>query len=186
MAVYSDVRKSIRDLCVQALLEFFPTKAAQDKGIIFSHTSGSEPSTSYVAINIMSLEQKGHAVQSRRHNVDDITMSYQTVYEASVQFTFVGSNAGDMVQEFSQQINNNPILIDLYKRYNIGVMRKSTIRRTPQQRDTKYIEYISQDVVFSYRVVSKQSVDYIESVVLEDQRADKIFAVPEGTPIPPI
>jgi len=183
MSTITDLQDGIRNLCIQSLLEYFPTKTAQNKGVIFSHMSGAEPSTPFVAINVLDIRQVGGKVQSSKMRLDE-TISFQVPYEIMVQFSFSGSTAGDMAQEFTQNINNNVLVIDQYKGRKIGVMRKSNIRRIPQLRDTKWVEYYTQDVTFSYILVTKQAVDVIESVIVEDQQRSDIFTVPEGVPIP--
>lgn len=166
MAVYSDIRKAIRRGAIQSLLEFFPTVAEQDKYIIFSHVSGVEPINPYVVINILSIEQLGRHSTSTLTNTDK-ELLIQVAYEVNVQFTFCGSSSGDMAQSFTQRINNNPLSLEALKANKLSVLRKSNIRRNPRLRDTKWVEYLNQDVVFSYIVQTKQVVDWVDGIVVE-------------------
>lgn len=180
--IYTDVRKAIRRAAIQSLIEYFPDTASQNAGIIFSHVNGSEPSSPYVVINVLGIEQQGKHMTSTLSNPTDNTVSVRASYEITVQFSFCGSTAGDMVQSFTQRINNNPLSLESLKKERLSVMRKSPIRRAPQKRDTQWVEYFNQDVVFSYIVNTQQLVDWVEAVVIEDtvNEPSEIFSVPPG------
>lgn len=176
MSLFSDVRTAIRKVCLTALSEY-PT--AQ---VIYSNSNGSEPTDTYAVINILSIDQQGHHSTSSKLDSNNI-QSVQVCYEVTVQFSFIGSLSGDLAQSFTQRINNNYKVFEDLKRNKLGVMRKTQIRRAPQKRDTKWVEYHNLDVVFSYIGLTRDTVDLIEAVVVEDVTADTIFRVPEG-PIP--
>lgn len=175
MAVYTDVRTSIRKGAIAALSDF-PTTP-----IIFSNSNGTEPAESYVVVNILSIEQQGHHSTSTLANVDE-TLTFQVAFEILVQFSFIGSLSGDMSQSFIQNINNNPLTRMELSRNNLGFMRKSQIRRAPQKRETKWVEYHNLDVTFNYIVITNQLVDVIEGVVLEDNTSEipLLIKIPES------
>lgn len=177
MPIYSDVRQAIRKVAITALSEY-PTTP-----VIFANSNGTEPAESYIVVNILNIEQQGHRVTSSKLDSTE-RQSIQVAYEVNVQFSFVGSLSGDMVQSFTQRINNNYKVFEDLKRNKLGVMRKSAIRRAPQKRETKWVECYNQDVVFSYIVMTQDVIDLIEAVVVENQTEPSIFRVPEG-PIPP-
>lgn len=186
--IYSDIRKAVRRATIQSLLEFFPTKEDQDKYVLLSHTGGSEPISSYVSINILGIDQQGRTHTSGQAILvdDEYFISVQASYEVTIQISFCGSLAGDMAHSFTQRINNNPIAMEGSRRESLGVMRKSNLRRSPQRRDTQWVEYFNQDVVFSYLVNTQQKVDYVETVVVEAKAQDPsdTFTVPPNVPIP--
>jgi len=175
MSVYSDVRASIRKGALAALSEF------TNPQVIFSHLAGTEPAESYVVINILSIEQQGHHSTSTLATEDE-ELIFQVAYEVMVQLSFIGSLSGDMSQSFTQNINNNPLTRLELSRNNLGFMRKSQIRRAPQKRDTKWVEYHNLDVTFNYVVITNQLVDVIEGVVLEDNLAEVplLIKIPES------
>lgn len=185
--IYTDVRKAVRRAVIQSLIEYFPTESDQNNYIFFSHTNGSEPANPYVVINILGIEQQGKHMTSTLADPTNNTLLVRAAYEITVQFGFCGSLAGDMAQTFTQAINNNPLSLESLKREKLGVMRKSNIRRAPQKRDTKWVEYFNQDVVFSYIVMTEQPIDWVEAVVLESDitsnsgtETSDIFSVPPG------
>lgn len=202
MSLYGDIRTAARNVAIKALEEYFPTSVEQNAGIIFSHTGGAEPSGPYVVINIINIEQQGHHSTSTlaklratygfglgwgEHYSDsdaEHILVVQVPYEVQIQFGFCGSLAGDMAQHFTQRINNNPWVFEELARNKLGVMRKSQIRRIPQKRDTKWVEYFNQDVTFSYIGLTEQSVDIIESVVLQDEYTGDVFTIPPGIVLP--
>ena len=185
--VYTDVRKAIRRAAIQSLIEYFPTTQEQNDLIFFSHINGSEPSKPYIVINILSIEQQGKHMTSTLASPADNTLLVRVAYEITVQFSFCGSSAGDMAQTFTQAINNNPLSLEGIKREKLSVMRKSNTRRAPQKRDTQWVEYFNQDVVFSYIVVTKQAIEWVEAVVIENAidsdsgtEPSDTFSVPNG------
>ena len=175
MSVYSDVRASIRKGALAALSEF------TNPQVIFSHSGGSEPAESYVVVNILNIEQQGHHSTSTLANTNE-TLTFQVAYEVMVQFSFVGSLSGDMSQSFTQNINNNPLTRLELQRNKLGLMRKSQIRRAPQKRDTKWVEYHNLDVTFNYIVITDQLIDVVEGVVIADEASEipVIIKIPES------
>lgn len=192
--LYSDVRKAIRTTALASLSEF------TNPQVIFSHTSGTEPAESYVVVNILSIEQQGKHMSStlaelsgtygydlgwgQEYSESDATykLSIQVAYEVLVQLSFIGSLSGDMAHSFTQRINNNPVALEELKKNKLGVMRKSQIRRAPQKRDTKWVEYHNMDVTFNYIAQTQQTIDIVEGVVIADETSEipVIIKIPES------
>lgn len=175
MPVYTDVRQAIRKGALAALSEY-PTTP-----VIFSHTNGTEPAESYVVINILNVVQQGHHSTSTLVN-DNGTLTFQVAYEVMAQLSFIGSLSGDMSQSFNNNINNNPLTRLELSRNKLGFMRKSQIRRAPQKRDTKWVEYHNLDVTFNYVVITDQLIDAVEGVVIADETSEipVIIKIPES------
>lgn len=175
MALYSDIRAAIRRAAIGALSEY------ANPVVIFSNNNGSEPAESYVVVNILEDEQSGHHITSTLADMSS-QLSVQTSNEMRVQFSFIGSLSGDMSKSFSQRINNNPVALEELKRNKLGVMRKSQIRRAPQKRDTKWVEYHNIDVTFNYIANTNQIIDVVEGVVIADETSEipLIIKIPES------
>lgn len=175
MAIFTDLQEAIR-LSVIASLPEYPTTLVK-----FSHDNGPEPSSSYVVINVLNIEQQGHHSTSTLVNTDE-TLTFQVAYEIMCQFSFIGSLSGEMSQSFNNNINNNPIARLELNRNRLGFMRKSQIRRAPQKRDTKWVEYHNIDVTFSYIVVTNQLIDSVDGVVIADETSEipVIIKIPES------
>lgn len=180
MNIYSEVRSAARNVAVVALNEFV------NPLVIFSHENGNEPVGSYAVVNILSVQQIGHSTNSGLAKANGLVydLNITASYEVMCQLSFVGSQSGEMAYSFYQRINNNPLVFEELARNNLGVMRKSQVRRAPQKRDTKWVEYHNLDVTFSYHVVTKQVVDIIEAVVIEDNNGVE-FVVPDNFVINP-
>lgn len=181
MGIYSSLQDALYNLTIVALDEF-PTSP-----VIFSHQSGTEPPESYVAISILDTPQIGHGSVSTRTQDTTETLLVQAWYEVLVQFSFVGSLSGDMAYSFNQRINNNPLVLDEIRRNNLGLMRKSSVRRSPQKRETKWVEYHNIDVTFNYNIVTDQVVDLVEAVILQEDLGEGVveFIVPADYPYTP-
>jgi hypothetical protein len=177
LSVYSDVRISIRKGALSALSEF------TNPQVIFSHSSGAEPAESYVVINILQIEPVGKGYTSTLVNeLNELTI--QANYNIYAQFSFVGSKSGEMSQVFTQQLNNVLVREEL-QRNNLNLRTKTNIRRAPQKRDTKWVEYHNMDVVFTYAVNTQQIVDVVEAVVIVDELTGEVFTVPPDFIITP-
>ena len=180
MNIFTTVRTAIKNVSLVALNEF-PTPL-----LIYSHQNGNEPAGSYVVLNILSVEQQGHHSSSglTKANGLDYELSVTAAYEVNAQLSFVGSQSGEMAYSFYQRINNNPLVLEETAKNKLGFMRKSQVRRAPQKRDTTWVEYHNLDVTFSYHIVTKQVVDIIEAVVIEDNNGVE-FVVPDNFVINP-
>lgn len=178
MSIYSTLRAAIRSVALVANSEY-PTMQ-----INYSHSNGTEPVDSYASINILDVQQIGHhstPALTRENEILDI----RVVYEVMVQFSFFGSLAGDAAHSFTQRINNNPLVFEELSKQKLGVMRKTTLRRNPQKRDTKWVEAFNMDITFSYIVNTPQLVDVVEIVILQDELSGDIFTVPPDAVINP-
>lgn len=180
MNIFTTVRAAIRNISLVALDEFV------NPLVIYSHANGTEPSGSYAVVNILSVDQQGQYTSSglTKANGLDYELSVTAAYEVNAQLSFVGSQSGEMAYSFYQRINNNPLVFEELARNKLGVMRKSQVRRAPQKRDTTWVEYHNLDVTFSYHIVTKQVVDIIEAVVVEDNNGVE-FVVPDNFVINP-
>lgn len=179
--IYSQVRQALRKTAFVALDEYYDNLTTAP--IIFSHNNGSEPAESYVVINIVDLSPIGRQTTSSLTDSEE-QLTIISNYEVRAQFTFAGSLSGDMAHSFEQRIGSNPLVHQEARRNKLGFMRKSSIRRAPQKRETKWIEFQNLDVTFSYAVVTQQAIDVIEAVILQDAISGDIFTVPEGITIP--
>lgn len=176
--IYSQVRQALRNTALKALeLDEFNVP------IIFSHSGGTEPAESYVVINVVDLASTGKQSSSTLTDTEE-QLTIINNYEVRAQFSFCGSLSGDMVMSFVQRIGSNPLVQQEARRNSLGFMRKSSIRRAPQKRETKWIDFQNIDVTFSYAVVTQQTIDVIEAVILQDAISGDIFTVPEGITIP--
>lgn len=163
MSIYSEVRQALRKGTLVVLADYFPTVTAQNSGIIFSHTSGAEPSTPYVVIQIVKTIQEGRTSYSTYAGAAE-KLTIVNHYRITAQFSFIGTTAGDMAYDFDNAIFNNTVMREAFQTLNLVAVEKSNIRRVPALRDTKWIEYENLDVVFTYAVKTTQAVDIIEHI----------------------
>lgn len=175
MSIYSQVRQALRLGTLVVLNDYFPSTDAKNKGIIYSHTSGTEPTTPYVVIQIVKVDQQGRTSYSTFAGEVDEKLTIVNHYKITAQFSFVGTLAGDMAYDFYNAVNNNVVMWEAFQKYNLAPVEKSTLRRVPALRETKWIEYENLDVVFTYAVKTTQSVDIIEHIRLtyaDDENPD--------------
>ena len=179
MSAYSSFRTAVR----LGTLEVFEQFGWPGVPVIYSHQNGSEPSSPYVVVQIISLNQVGRNESSTLTD-DAIPQKHLTIkatYEGRVQFTFAGTDAPDMAQDFLQAVCNNVVITEAYQKNSVAPMRKGTLKRSPQKRDTQWVEFFSIDVTFSYAIRTTQDIDWVEHVTILDENSGEIITIP---PIP--
>lgn len=177
MGIYSSIQDSLYNASLTALSEY-PTAP-----VIFGNSNGTEPAESYVVISILSITQAGQTSTSTTVNVNNDVL-VAAAYEVYVQFSFIGSLSGDMCHSFNQRVGGNPLFTEELQRGHLGYMRKSPVRRAPQKRDTKWVEYNNLDITFSYIIGTQQLVDIVETIVLEDNIGNT-YSIPPGYSLNP-
>lgn len=165
MSIYTPLRTALRNVALVAN-NSYPTMP-----VIHSHQNGAEPAESYISINILSIEQEGGHSTSTLTRVDE-TLDIRVAYEVLVQFSFFGSLSGNASHDFTQRIKNNPLVFEELAKNKLGIMRKSTLRRAPQKRDTQWIEAFNMDVTFSYFINTNELVGVVEGVVISDETGE--------------
>ena len=182
MGVQTDVTYGLRKAAIVALEEYFPTTVSR-RNVILSHANGTEPDQDYVVINVLQIEQIGKGYTSTFTNeLNELTI--QANYNVYVQFSFIGDLSGDMSHTFTQRLNNVLFREELQK-YGLNLKTKTNIRRAPQKRDTKWVEYHNMDVVFTYAVNTQQIVDVVEAVVIKDTQTGEVSTIPPDFIITP-
>ncbi|MNQ88810.1 hypothetical protein D3C85_1040910 [compost metagenome] len=154
--------------------------------VIFSHQNAPEPSVPYCVINPLIINQIGRSEISTftddgywvedfdgdtTYTGDEVfeatafkSLHYKITYESQIQFTFAGSNAEDLAFYFHNAVCNNRTISFVYRKNGLSPMRKSTLRRSPQKRDTQWVDFWNVDVTFLYTVITKQDVDWVDSL----------------------
>lgn len=177
MSIYSLQKQSIRNIVKNALTEYPLT----DGKIIYSHQNGTVPQGTYITINITFTDQEGRTEQSGVLDEAGL-IHYLTPYRMRVNFQTTGSQAGDIAHSLYQRIGNSQLNRD-YSNYsdpvlNLSVLQKSSITRNPFKIDTTWIEYFSFSVDFYFISHFSESVQAVESVVVEDVNNSITFTIP--------
>lgn len=163
MGIINDLKVATRLGTLEALSQ----AGYSTSPVIFSHQNAPEPSVPYCVINPLIINQIGRSEISSLTGdlvVDARQLAYKTTYEAQVQFTFAGSNAEDLAFYFYNAVCNNRSISYIYRKNALSPTRKSTLRRSPQKRDTVWVDFWNIDVTFIYAVITKQDVDWVESI----------------------
>jgi len=185
MSIYSSIRTALRLGTIEALNQ----SGYLNIPVIYSHQNGTEPAGSYVVIQVVNMKQTGRTEQAALpdNSIPKKKLAYKNHYEALIQFSFGGSQAADMAHEFFNAVPGNVVVREAYQKKNLSPLRKSTLRYSPQKRDTKWVDFFNVDVTFSYMVYTEQEVvDWVEHVTIVDANTGEIITPPTPvTPIPP-
>lgn len=165
MSIYSEIRAGIRHGVWSALESRFPNE--ETAPVLFSYVSGGEPDESYVAIHILSVDQIGHASTSTLADTQN-KLSTVVNYDVTVQVSFCGSMAGEMALDFNQAINTRQVR-DSFRSKSLGIKTKSNLRRIPQKRETKWVDFWNMDMSLTYAVNTIQVTDVVENFSFEGE-----------------
>lgn len=150
--------------------------------VIWMYEGGTEPTSPYIGLYILDLEQIGREevstfAEETSTGSNQYRINIKVTYEAQVQVHFRGSGAGDLAHEFNQTLNN-PLFWEVARENNLSKMRKSSLRNSPQQRETKWVQGYNQDVTFAYCYLTEQIVDTIDQVIIVNTTTGDRYFVP--------
>lgn len=178
MNINSAIRTSVWNVVTKALSFDYPTIP-----VIFAFQGGTEPPSTYATINLLSSKQVGHAQTGTLVDTLD-KLHFSATYETEVQISFFGSQSGDAISSFVQNINNNPVVLEETKKNGLGFLRKSQVRNNPQKRDTAWVDSYNMLITFNCTIGSEQLIDVVEHIVFELQDDGTQIVVPPFPPAP--
>ena len=185
MSIYSSIRTALRLGTIESLKQSGYTNTL----VIYSHQNGTEPTDSYVVIQVVNIKQTGRTEESTLtdSSAPSRKLTFKNHFEALIQFSFGGSKAADMAHDFFNAVPSNVVVREAYQKNNLAPMRKSTLRYSPQKRDTKWVDFFNVDVTFSYAVYTDQDIDWVEQVTIVDSNSGEIITIPtpQNPPVVP-
>lgn len=176
MSLYDDLRDQFRLILQNACSPDY-----ENTLIINSHQAGNEPVGTYGVCNILDLRKVGLSSSSTLASESE-DESYQLQvsipYQALVQYSFVGSEAGALALYSSMRLGSSPLNREFSQAYNLGIMEVSNPRRLPQKRDTQWVEQQTFDVLYSMILSYSQAIDIVRRVDYIDSFTDELVSVP--------
>lgn len=172
----------LKDAVARSIIPVFPELNASG-AILWGNMDNLEPESSYLSMFIIELEEQGREANTWGYDASGDVIVYSTLntYEATVQFSFRGSQSGDLAHLFKQRLNS-PIFWEFLNQNNLSKMRTSQIRYLPQKRDTQWVDGFNIDVVFAYAYVTQENIDPIEQVIVVDETYEnkRTYYIPEN------
>ena len=169
-SIYEKLENAVRDVSLLA------NKNHPDTPVIFSHQNGSEPPQTFISVNLLRVEQQGKSSIAGRLNRDD-TLDVRVVYDALVQISFLGDEAGKIAHDFLHYFNS-PETLEAMSKHKVALLRKTSLRRNPQRRDTRWVESFNFDATFNYIVNTPELITPVEHIVIDESYADDIRVIP--------
>lgn len=169
MSIFSDLQDRLYDATRNSLNALGYTGAS----VIFSNQKALEPEKTYCVVHILDVQQHGHKSDAGLNTKTNI---YETVthYHVAVQFSFIGEDAGDVAIDFRHNVINNHALQDEYRKQNFGFLYRGNLIRSPQKRETDWVDNFDMDINFSFALFTKQQTDYINTVVVNNDAMSSI------------
>lgn len=176
MSLYDDLYSQFRRILIDACSPEYG-----DYPVIRSHQSGDELKSTYAVVNILSLPKTGSAMTSTlASTTDDVAYSLRVMipYQALVQYTFVGPDAGSMALHAHMRMTNSPVNREYAQSFNLSQLNITDIRRLPQKRETTWCDQHTFDVTYSMILSFDKDVDIIKTIEYLDPFNDELISVP--------
>lgn len=137
--------------------------------VIVSHQNGPEPTRDYCMLNTLRIVRTGRAqgAGGPLEFIDNALKEYIVQnYEVVVQINFYGSKAAENAMDYYSQFSGNTVIREHYQRNNLATRRISDLRRSPQLRDTRWVNSFAFDMTLGFAVQTIQDVDWVDYVTV--------------------
>lgn len=164
MNIYETFEKSL----VKTMKEIFQELGTQCK-VIVSHQNGPEPTVDYCMINTIRIvktdraQGPGGALEFSGVSLKEYIVQH---YEVVVQVNFFGDGAAENAMDYFSQYSGNTVIREFYQRNNLATRRISDLRRSPQLRDTRWVNSFAFDMTLGFAVQTIQDVDWADYVTV--------------------
>lgn len=136
-----------------------------------SHQGGAEPSESYLSVFMYDLYAV-REVKSGRYELHDeagnqfVREHIVSHYSAKVQLSFIGPEAGKFSTNRYSNMFGGLVLHEFHKQ-GISPTRKSSLRRNPQLRGTKWVNDFVFDLTVSFAVITTDdTTEWVEDFTI--------------------
>lgn len=159
--VYRHIEDSLYDY-IAPLLTPYP--------VIISDEGGTEPTSSYLSLRVIDVEEQGQSY--RPTFVVDIdpppeqgitTVTTDTKHYISlVRLQAVGSKSHEIISRIEKSFSRDKERMILSHDHGISIMNVIRTRRTPQKRETSWVESYTLDVQISTLEKDTYTLDYVD------------------------
>jgi hypothetical protein len=171
MSLYKSIQDSLEGIVKNGLVDY-PTAP-----VIYSHSDGTKPNNTFITIDILYIDQAGMTEQSGRlSEVGDI--EYFTPYTMLVNFAIAGKNAGNVGMSLYQRLKNSALNRKLCQLSNLSILDKSSFTKNNYPDGNKWIEYFNFTARFYFISHFTETVNAVESIVVEDVTNSLTFTIP--------
>lgn len=137
-----------------------------DTKVIRAHQSGLEPKNTYCVIHVLDHEQIGKVSEATYLTKEENLIYSTAFYNVNTQISFIGEQASDVGFDYAHNIKNNKRILEEYQRSGFAVTQRSSARKQPQARETKWVDAVNIDLSFSFSVQMRQEMDWIEYITI--------------------
>lgn len=141
-----------------------------DAEIVFSNDNGLEPKNTYCVIQVLNRERFGRQDSSTFLTRDTSEMFWTDHYTILVQLSFLGKNASNLAWAIDEVIPSSTKYREEFQRNTLGFMNKSSLRRAPQPRETRWVDGYNLDLTFSFAIQYRQEMDWVEFITINGEK----------------
>lgn len=141
--------------------------------VVFSKTNSIESLNTYCVLDILQIKQEGKRDEGSFIVPEGEWLEFNTYYNIYLQVSVFGDKAGEVATALHHHFNNRRCFEELAKR-NLGLLKKTDLRRNPQLRETKWVDSFNFDTNLTFSIFTKQSFDWVEYITVNGE----VFKVP--------
>ena len=164
MTVASTALNILEDSLYDSFKDVLTSIGYPEMEVVFSHQNGLEPTKSYCVITILERQRYGRVQESTYLAADSSEMWYTNFYKLYFQVSFIGDRSPDVAFDFDDAVGSSRVCIEAFQKRNLGYIDKSTLRRMPQPRESKWVESWNVDLNYSFALQSRQVMDWVEFI----------------------
>ena len=136
-----------------------------DCKVIFANQNGPEPKGTYCTINAVNITPIGMAQTDNGllQFVGGSLPQYSTrQYETISTLTFYGSSSANVAMDLFSQMSGNTRVTECLLRQKLAQRRTSAFRRSPQLRETTWVDSYAFDITLGWAVQTAQNMDWAD------------------------
>lgn len=162
-----DIYKKLEDSLYDAIDQILKL-LGKDCEIKFSNEKAVEPKKTYCVIDILSATGIGFAQTDGLLEVQPGGLKQYNVrqYEVNVQLKFIGRNAAEFSMDFWSQYRGNSRIKECYVRNKLAPRRISNIRRSPELRESAWVNGFTFDMTLGWAVQTEQEMDWADYITV--------------------
>lgn len=142
--------------------------------VVFSNYNNIEPKDTYLIIDPTDIKQIGRRDESSLVSCPTETITTSTHYVACLKITAFGKGAGNLGTHIHSSITNTRTAFDELHKNRLAVLKKSSLRRNPQLRETEWIDAFVFDLDLTFSIYTRYTYDWVEYITVNGE----IFKIP--------
>jgi hypothetical protein len=144
---------------------------------IYSHSDATKPNNTFVTLNILFMDQTGQVEQSGLLT-EAGEIEYQAPYTMLVNVATSGKQAGNVGFSMYQRLKNSALNREQCQLHGLSILDKTAFTKNNYRDGNTWVEYFSFNLRFFFISHFTETVNAVESIVVEDVTNSLTFTIP--------